>query len=88
MSMKMTHLHLRQLLWRFQSSLAMEHEHATTYQARIGFKPISMCVHTIKKADGTFGRSYTHYLFDGKVYKSHKSCVEAINQYLKTNKQE
>lgn len=86
--MKMTHLQLQQLPWRFQSSLAMEHEHATTYTATIGNKPISKCVHTIKKADGTFGRSYTHYLFDGKVYKSHNSCVEAINQYLETNKNE
>lgn len=84
----MTHLQLQQLPWRFQSSLAMEHEHITGYRAKIGDEPIGKCVHTIKKADGTFGRSYTHYLFDGKVYKSHKSCLEAINQYLKTNKQE
>lgn len=84
----MTHLKLQQLPWRFQSSLAMEHEHATTYQARIGFKPISKCVHTLKKTDGTFGRSHTHYLFDNKVYKSHSKVLEAINQHLKTNKQE
>ena len=66
----------------------MEHEHATTYQAGIGNKPISKCVHTLKKADGTFGRSYTHYLFGGKVYKSHSKVLEAINQYLKTNNYE
>lgn len=84
----MTLLQLQQLPWRFQSSLAMEHEHATTYAAKIGGKSISKCVHTIKKADGTFGRSYTHYLFDGKVFKSHSKVLEAINQYLKTNNYE
>lgn len=84
----MTHLQLQQLPWRFQSSLAMEHEHATTYAAKIGDKPISKCVHTIKKADGTFGRSYTHYLFEGNVYKSHCKVLEAINQYFGTNKNE
>lgn len=81
--MKMTHLQLQQLPWRFQSSLAMEHEHATTYAAKIGDKSISKCVHTIKKADGTFGRSYTHYLFDGKVFKSHSKVLAAINQQHK-----
>jgi hypothetical protein len=84
----MTYLQLQQLPWRFQSSLAMEHEHATTYTATIGDQSISKCVHTIKKADGTFGRSYTHYLFDGKVFKSHNKVLEAINQHLETNKQE
>jgi hypothetical protein len=84
----MTNFQLQHLSWQFQSSLAMEHEHATVYAARIGFRSISKCVHTIKKADGTFGRSYTHYLFEGKVFKSHSKVLEAINQYLKTNKQE
>lgn len=81
----MTHLQLHQLPWRFQSSIAMEHEHATTYASKVGDKPISKCVHTIKKTDGTFGRSYTHYLFESKVYKSHSKVLEAINQYLETN---
>lgn len=84
----MTLLQLHHLPWAFRSSLAMEHEHATTYEARIGDKPVSKCVHTLKRANGTFGRSYTHYLFEGKVYKSHKATVEAINQYLETSKNE
>lgn len=77
----MTLFQLQNLPWRFQSSLAMKHEHATTYAAKIGDKPIRKCEHTIKKADGTFGRSYTHYLFDGKVFKSHSKVLGAINQY-------
>lgn len=82
MSMKITHLQLQQLPWRFQSSLAMKHEHATTYAAKIGDKPIRKCVHTLKRADSTFGRSYTHYLFDGKVYKSHNKLLTQINKTL------
>jgi len=78
----MTHKELQQLPWRMQTHLAMEHEHAATYESKIGLKPIHKCVHTIKKDDYTFGRSYTHYLFDGKVYKSHTKVLEAINEYL------
>lgn len=80
--MKLTLNQLHKLQWQFQSSLAMEHEHAATYTARIGFLQISKCVHTLKKEDFSFGRSYTHYLINGKVYKSHKSAVEAINELL------
>lgn len=77
--MKLTLNKLHHLPWEFVSSLAMEHEHASTYTAQIGFLTISKCVHTPKR-DGIFGRSHTHYLIQGKVFKSHKSAVEAINE--------
>ncbi len=60
----------------------MEHEHTANYVAYICFRPIAKCVHTVKKEDFTFGRSYTHYMFDGKAYRSHTKVLEAINEYL------
>ena len=76
----MTHAELQRLPWKFRISLALETEHATTYDSKIGSRPISKCVHTLKRADGTFGRSYTRYLFEGKVYKSADKALEAINK--------
>lgn len=79
----MTHKELQRLSWRMQSHLAMVDGHSATYEARIGFKTIVKCVYTVKKDDVTFGRSYTHYRFDGKVYKSHTKVLEAINDFIK-----
>lgn len=75
----MTIEELHKLPWKWQYHLAMEDEHATCYAARIGFERIWMCVHTIKKDDFTFGRSYTHYKWRGKVYKTEKKLLEAMN---------
>lgn len=75
----MTSKELRELPWKWQSHLAMEDEHATCYAARIGFEMIGKCVHTIKKDDYTFGRSYTHYMWRRKVYKTGKKLLDVIN---------
>lgn len=58
------------------SHLAMEHEHAATYTNEV--YGISICVHTKKKDDFSFGRSYTHYMYRGVVYKSKKKFLDAI----------
>lgn len=73
----MTAEDFEKLPFRMVCSLAMEHEHCATYiNDQYGFM---MCVHTQKKADGfTFGRSYTHYKFLGKVYKTKAKFLEAI----------
>ena len=59
---------------------AWEDEHTMTYSAlegRLGF-----CVHTPKNEDGTFSkRTYTHYHINGKVYKSKKKFLEALNDF-------
>lgn len=83
--MKMTLLQLHRLPWKMMSYLAMEHEHASVYETELDGLKIGKCVHVTKKNDYDFGRSYTHYMIAGKVYKSHKSAVEAINK-LTANK--
>ena len=69
-----------------QSHLALESEHASVYTANVEGIKVDKCVHVLKKNDYDFGRSYTHYMIDGKVYKSHKSAVEAINKLTTTKK--
>lgn len=85
--MKLTLTQLHRLPWKIVSHIAMEHEHASIYMAEINGIQISKCVHVAKNDNG-FGRSYTHYMigFVSKVYKSHKSVVDAINELLSTTK--
>ena len=72
----MTKDELGKVSFTFESSLSMEHEHCTVYcNKEYGF---SFCSHTKKKKNGDFGRSYRHYLYQDKVYKSIDKFLEAI----------
>lgn len=71
---------LHRLPWRMQSHLAMEHEHCAVYRTIVNGREIFKCVHVKKRNFYDFGRSYTHYQIDGKVYKTHKKALEVINQ--------
>lgn len=72
----MTKEELTKIPFTFVSSLSMEHEHCTAYYNKeYGF---SFCTHTRVKANGYFGRSYRHYMYQNKVYKSLDKFLEAI----------
>lgn len=85
----MTEEEFNKLPFRFASSLAMDNKHCTTY-VNDDYN-ISICTHTIKREDFTFGRSYTHYLYKGVVYKSKSKFLDAIKDlkfnhlFLKSN---
>ena len=66
------------------SHLALEHEHALVYTTNVEGIKVDKCVHTKITDFYELGRSYTHYMIgnDTKVYKSHKSAVERINELL------
>ena len=75
----MTPEELQKIPFKFQYHLAMEDEHTVGYiseDGRLGF-----CDHTLKKKDGTFGRSYRHWMIDGKVYKTNESFFEALKDF-------
>ena len=73
---KMTKEELIKIPFTFGSSLSMAHEHCTVHHNKeYGF---SFCTHTKKKANGDFGRSYRHYMYQNKVYKSLDKFLEAI----------
>lgn len=75
----MTAEELSKIPFKCVASLAMEHEHCLTYVNED--YDFGMCKHTKKKSDGfSFGRTYTHYRYRDKVYKSLPKFLEAIKE--------
>lgn len=73
----MTAEELSKIPFRMVSHLAMVHEHCATYvNDEYG---ISICKHTKKKNEFEFGRSYTHFMYKGVVYKTKEKFLEAYN---------
>lgn len=72
----MTKEELTKVPFKFVSHMSMEHEHASAYvNTDYNF---GMCRHT-KCIDGiACGRTYTHYRYKDKVYKSLPKFLEAI----------
>lgn len=77
MHILLTEEKFRQLRFRMVSHLALESEHCSVY-TNDTYK-ISVCRHVLKKKDGNFGRSYDHYMYNGKVYKTFKRFLDAYN---------
>ena len=75
----MTEQELEQIPFRMISHLAMESEHCIVYESKNPFYKIRMCKHTTRRKNGDFGKSYVHYAFNGKVYKSKQELLDAIN---------
>ena len=75
----MTEQELSQIPFRMVSHLAMETEHCIVYESKNPLYKIRMCKHTKIKKNGEFGKSYTHYVLNGKVYKTKQELLDAIN---------
>ncbi len=75
----MTYEELKKVPFHFVSHLSMEDEHCTTYASEDG--RIGFCNHVPYKNGEPKGRSYRHYMIDGKVYKTKEKFVEALEQF-------
>lgn len=75
----MTEEEFSKVKFRMVCHLSMEDEHVATYENNN--KRLGVCVHTKKKDDFTFGRSYRHYRIDGKIYRSRRKFIEALKDY-------
>lgn len=62
--------------------LAMENEHCCTYSSRDG--RLGICIHTRKRGEFDFGRSYRHWRIDNKVYKTKAAFSEALKDFHPT----
>ena len=58
--------------------LALEDEYTTTYAS--ADNRVGVCVHVTRHPETgqPHGRSYRHYMIDGKVYRSKKKLEEAL----------
>ena len=75
----MTEQELSQIPFRMVSHLAMETEHICVYESKNPLYNIKMCKHTTIRKNGDFGKSYTHYVLNGKEYKTKQELLDAIN---------
>ena len=73
----MTEDEFYKLPWRKRRHINMANECASTWQTDDG--RFAICDHTVKKGEFEYGRTYRHYMIDGKVYKSRKKFLEALN---------
>lgn len=72
----MTKEELQKVPFKFSSHMSMSDHHSATYiNKQYGF---SMSKHTKKTGEFTFGRTITHYGYNGVTYKSLKKFLEAI----------
>ena len=70
---------LKAVPFYFVCSMALENEHAVTYESEDG--RLGYCDHTPKKGYGDFGRSYRHWKIDGKVYKTKEKFITALADF-------
>ena len=72
----MTKEELAKVPFKCVSHMNGEHENCLTYMNEE--YDFGMCVHTLKKENGGFGKRYTHYRFGNKVAKSLTKFLEMI----------
>ena len=75
----MTEEEFGKLSFYLVAHMSLAYVHTRTYaddSGRLGY-----CVHTRKKKNGDFGRSYTHYRIDKQVYKQKEKFLEALKDF-------
>ena len=77
----MTDQDLAKIKFRFVMSMALSYEHILSYESVDHIPTIGVCIHTPVRKDGTFGREYRHYLFNGKTYKTKQKFLEAMTEF-------
>ena len=75
----MTEKELSQIPFRMVSHLAMGTEHICVYKSQNPLYNILIYKNTKRKKNGDFGKSYTHYVLNGKEYKTKQELLDAIN---------
>lgn len=75
----MTKKELYSLGWKWESHLSMEHKHCSCYSGEYRGRKIELCIHVPFRDGEPKGRTYRHYRFNGKIYKSDEKLLKAIN---------
>ena len=82
----MTESDLAKIKFRFVMSMSRSYEHMWSYESVGQIPTIGICIHTPVRKDGTFGREYRHYQFNGKTYKTKKNLLEAMTEFEEERK--
>ena len=82
----MTDQDLAKIKFRMVSHLNMRTQHACVYESIDHEPKIAVCMLTPVKEDGTFGRAFAHYIFNGKTYKTKKKFLEAMTEFEEERK--
>lgn len=82
----MTESDLAKIKFRFVMSMSGKYEHMLSYESVDHIPTIEICIHTPVRKDGTFGREYRHYGFNGNVYKTKKKFLEAMTEFEEESK--
>lgn len=75
---------LKKIPFKMVAHLNMVNEHCSTYMSTDPEMCIEICVHQPYRRGMPHGKCYTHYRYNGKVYKSVEDLLEAISK-LPTN---
>ena len=75
----MTAEELADIPFHMVSHLSMEGEHCSVYED--DSKRLSLCYHVPYRDGEPCGRTYTHYMIDGKVYKTKEKFIEALKEF-------
>lgn len=62
--------------FQFSCHMSMEDEHTTTHTAEYNGHHFAICNHTPYKNGSPVGRTYSHYMVDGKVFKTKEKFYE------------
>lgn len=76
----MTREEVNKIPFKFSLHLNKEGEHCTTYTAEHNGHTFGMCKHVPYKDGEPKGRTYTHYMVDGKVFKT----IEKFYEYCES----
>ena len=82
----MTESDLAKIKFRMVSHLNIRTQRTCAYESIDHEPKIAVCMLTPVKEDGTFGRSITHYIFNGRTYKTKKIFLEAATAFEEERK--
>ena len=82
----MTEQDLAKIKFRFVMSMSLSYAHMLSYESVDHIPTIGICIHTQVRKDGTFGREYRHYCFNGKTYNTKKKFLEAMTEFEEERK--
>lgn len=75
----MTDEEIKAIKFKWQSHMSLEGEHVTVWVSECG--RFGICDHVPFRGMSPWGRSYSHYRIDNKIYKTKQKFIEALREF-------